>query len=112
MDLNNINTNIKEMELEDIISTLTRAGFKEVREATSFGISKMGLNKSVNGKEFYYWFGPNTDGYFTMTKQSTNLRYVWIRADGNVQIEILISGEFPNEYKEYKRNYKLNQLGI
>lgn len=110
MDLNNINTNIKEMELEDIISTLTRAGFKEVREATSFGISKMGLNKSVNGKEFYYWFGPNTDGYFTMTKQSTN--FLPIRADGNVQIEILISGEFPNEYKEYKRNYKLNQLGI
>mgnify|MGYP001394829450 CR=1 FL=1 len=105
------------MELEDIISTLTRVGFKEVGEA-SFGISKMGLSKSVNGKEFYYWFGPNTDGYLTMTKQScagtaiTAPNFLPIRADGNVQIEILISGEFPNEYKEYKRNYKLNQLGI
>lgn len=98
------------MELEDIISTLTRVGFKEIREATSFGISRMGFNKSINGRDFYYWFGPNTDGYFTMTKQATN--FVPIRADGNTQIEILISGEFPNEYREYKRDCKLKKLGI
>lgn len=103
------------MELEDIISTLTRAGFKETKEATSFGISRMSFAKSINGRDFMYWFGPNTDGYFTMTKQDLShipTNFISIRADGNTQIEILISGEFPSEYREYKRDIKLKKLGI
>lgn len=99
------------MELEDIIYVLTRSGFKNDNQTvTEWGVTRMSLIKSVNGRDFYYWFGPNTDGYFTLSKHATN--FVPIRADGNTQIEILISGDFPKEYKEYKRDYKLNELGI
>jgi len=104
------------MKLEDIFNVLNRIGFKNddgsMFDKIAFHTfrTRMSFTKSINGKDFMYWFGPNTEGSYTMTKQATN--FVSIRADGNTQIEILISGEFPSEYKEYKRDSKLNELGI
>lgn len=91
------------MNLEDIVSILDRVGFIRT---DIYGTMDRGFTKSVNGKNFFYWFGRNTGGEFTITKQGDN--YV----HGITEIKIFISYEFPNEYKEYKRDMKLKQLGI
>lgn len=107
------------MKLEEIEEVLTSIGFKSdpviINDGPIYiGISSRTFYGAIDGRDFLYLFGPNklNNDFIVMKKSISGSNYVSLRVDGLKKIEDFISVEFPKEYKEWKRNYNLNKLGI